>query len=260
MIGVFDSGIGGLTVVRELRRFLPGKALVYFGDTARTPYGNKSAETVRRFAVEDAAYVLGQGATTLVVACNTMSAVAVDAIRQRFPSVPLFEVIAPAVDAVAARRAKRIGVIGTRATIGSGVYGQRIRERLPKAKVIERACPLLVPLVEEGMFDAAETKRVIRRYLEPLKHQTVDTLVLGCTHYPFLKDAISHKMGKSCAVIDSASVTAKAVAAQAGKLADGPLTLHFSDLSPHTEELARAWVPEADAINHVPVERVERGG
>ncbi len=269
MIGVFDSGVGGLTVVRALRQLLPDSPLLYFGDTARTPYGNKGPETIQRFAAEDARFLIDRGATVLVVACNTMSAVALDVLRKRFPNVPLFDVITPAVAAVIQQAPDRVGVIGTRATIGSGVYEKRIKQQLPKTKVISQACPMLVPLIEEGLAESSDTTRFVRRYLIPMLQHQVQALVLGCTHYPFVKQAIARKMGKRTTIIDSAEVTAMAVAEyvkQHREVIQGAtglpagrqgVTLLFSDLAPHTEALARAWAGKNVRLEGVPLDVIE---
>lgn len=204
MIGVFDSGVGGLTVAREILKKLPGYQIVYFGDTARTPYGTKSRETIIRYAREDAKFLLDHGAKIIVIACNTASAVAADILRKE-SGVPVFEVITPAARrAVAATRNKKVGVVGTRATIGSGVYEIMIKEGGPDIEVISQACPLLVPFVEEGWLDEPETKRIVRRYLQPLKNRQIDTLILGCTHYPMLKNIIRTRVGRRVKLVDSA--------------------------------------------------------
>ncbi|MBN1585583.1 glutamate racemase [Candidatus Uhrbacteria bacterium] len=219
MIGIFDSGIGGLTVVREIFRQLPGYDTIYFGDTARTPYGNKSPEAVRRFALEDADFLLSRGAKMIVVACNTVSAVAIDELR-RHVSVPVIEVVTPAVEAAivsvsrlspkgAAGSPKRaipkIGVIGTRATVMSGIYGRKLSERSSgEIRVKSRACPLFVPMAEEGWLNRPETAMVAKRYLTPLKWPKVDVLILGCTHYPFLRSAIRKAVGTEVRLIDPA--------------------------------------------------------
>lgn len=203
MIGVFDSGLGGLTVVKEIFRQLPDYGVVYFGDTARTPYGNKSRETVVRYSLEDAKFLAGNGARIIVVACNTASSVAVDALRREV-RLPIIEVITPAAAAAAKTTRGRIGVIGTRATIGSGIYEEKLRRLAPDARVYSAACPLFVPLVEEGWAGRPETASIARCYLAPLKARRVDTLILGCTHYPFLKPAIRRAAGRGARLIDSA--------------------------------------------------------
>lgn len=203
MIGVFDSGVGGMTVARAIEQLLPAYRLVYFGDLARTPYGSKSPATISRYSCQNVDFLLERGARIIVVACNSAASVAAEHLRAHY-DLPLFEVIAPAVrQAVRASSKGRIGVIGTRATIRSGVYETLIRRELPAGRVFSAPCPLLVPLVEEGWQDRRETKMILRRYLAPLKQQQVDTLVLGCTHYPLLKNLIQHRIGRRVAVIDS---------------------------------------------------------
>lgn len=203
-IGVFDSGIGGLTVVSALRRLLPNESIYYLGDTARVPYGGKSASTVQRYSLEIAALLLGENAKTLIVACNTASALALPVLRERVP-VTVTGVIAPgALAAAAATRNGHIGVIGTRATIKSGAYERALRELNPDMQVTARACPLLVPLIEEGWLQSDVTDKVVMQYLQPLLEEGIDTLVLGCTHYPLLRPAISRLLGDTIALVDSA--------------------------------------------------------
>lgn len=203
MIGIFDSGIGGLTVVREFMQHLPGYDIIYFGDTARTPYGSKSPGTVVEYARQNTEFLLEHGARIIVMACNTASSVATDTLVQSY-DVPVFEVVTPAVElAVQATRYGRIGVIGTRATINSGIYEKKILQLAPQARVYSRACPLFVPLVEEGWIQRPETAMIVKKYLHPLKVRRIDTLILGCTHYPLLKETIQRKIGKQVRVIDS---------------------------------------------------------
>ena len=211
MIGIFDSGIGGLTVVRSLMEQLPGYDIIYFGDTARTPYGSKSPETVIGYALENTELLLKQGAKIVVMACNTASSVASDSVAENF-DIPIFEVISPAsVKAVEISRNLIIGIIGTRATVKSGIYEKKIRAMKPEAKVYSVACPLLVPLVEEGWLKKPETVMIIKKYLHPLKVRQIDTLILGCTHYPLLIDKIQRKIGKRVTVIDSSIALAENV-------------------------------------------------
>jgi len=210
-IGVFDSGIGGLTVVAELQRLLPAEQIFYIGDTARVPYGGKSRRTIERYSVEIAGLLLAEQAKIIVVACNTASALAVPRLKQIF-NLPVQGVIDPgATAAVRATRNGRIGVIGTRATIASHAYEQAIHELAPEAQVFAEACPLLVPLIEEGMFDDPITDQVLSRYLDPLLAEGIDTLVLGCTHYPLLSAAIARVAGEGVALVDSAKNCALAV-------------------------------------------------
>ena len=210
-IGVFDSGIGGLTVVAALQDLLPCETIFYIGDTARVPYGGKSRKTVERYSVEIGGLLLAEQAKILVVACNTASALAVPRMKDIF-KVPVQGVVTPgAAAAVKATKNRRIGVIGTRATIASGAYEHAISTQDPEALVFSEACPLLVPLIEEGMFDDPVTDQLLDRYLAPLIARGIDTLVLGCTHYPLLRDAIARAAGPGVALVDSARNCALAV-------------------------------------------------
>lgn len=208
MIGVFDSGVGGLTVVRALMDMLPGRDIIYLGDTARTPYGSKSSDTIIRYSINNTKFLVEQGAEIIVIACNTASSYAHEAVRSNFP-MPVFEVIGPGAKLAVQRSKKmRIGVIGTRATISSGVYEKKIKEIEATAKVAKTPCPLLVPLVEEGWLKRPETAMIVRKYLAPLKSQQIDTLILGCTHYPVLRQLIQRKIGNSVNLVDSAEAIA----------------------------------------------------
>lgn len=213
MIGIFDSGVGGLTVAKALIDYLPAYDIVYFGDTARTPYGNKSPLTVIDYSLEDCEFLLSHGAKVIVMACNSASSVATEEVIRRF-DVPIFEVITPAVEmAINSSVEKTIGVIGTRATINSGIYEKKIKQADPDAKVYSTACPLLVPLVEEGWFDKPETKMIVKKYLYPLKMRKIKILILGCTHYPILKHIIKRKIGKRINIIDSSLAVSEKVRA-----------------------------------------------
>ncbi len=206
-IGVFDSGVGGLTVVREILRQLPDENIIYFGDTARVPYGTKSAKLVRKYAFQDAGFLISRDIKLLIVACNTVSAIGLEKLTQEV-SVPIVDVIEPAcMAAVKATENKKIGVIGTKATILSGIYPKMINKFDPAIEVISKACPLFVPLVEEGWLDEEVTKLTAQRYLRELRGQ-IDTLIPGCTHYPLLKSVIEHELEKKIVVIDSAGVVA----------------------------------------------------
>src|SRR4051812_40495756 len=210
-IGVFDSGIGGLTVVSALRRLLPNESILYLGDTARVPYGGKSAATVQRYSREIAAMLLRENAKTVVVACNTASALALPNLQETLP-VPVTGVINPGARAALAQtRSGHVGVIGTRATINSGAYERALRALNSEVRVTARPCPLLVPLIEEGWLDSAVTDEIIRQYLAPLLQDGIDTLVLGCTHYPLLRRAIARMAGDKVALVDSAENCALAV-------------------------------------------------
>jgi glutamate racemase len=208
-IGVFDSGIGGLTVVRQIHRVLPHEDLVYLGDTARVPYGTKSPGTVVRFACEDTQFLIRQNVKAVVVACNTVSAWALPTLEQKF-SVPIFGVIIPGAQAALSRsRNRRIGVIGTTTTVRSQAYSSAILARDDSARVFARACPLLVPLVEEGWTSHKITQAILRAYLSPMLRHRIDTLVLGCTHYPLLKKVIRGVVGREVALVDSAESCAR---------------------------------------------------
>ncbi|MBI5623685.1 MAG: glutamate racemase [Elusimicrobia bacterium] len=207
-VGVFDSGIGGLTVLDAISRRMPAESLVYFGDTAHVPYGTKSPEAVARYSSEVARYLEGLGVKALVVACNTASAVALPTVR-RAVGVPVIGVILPGAKAAAeASRSGRIGIIGTEATIASGAYTRAVKGLRPKARVTGAACPLFVPFVEEGWWDGSVIEAVARRYLGTMRRSGVDTLILGCTHYPLLRGVVAAEMGKAVTLIDSAEQTA----------------------------------------------------
>lgn len=211
-IGVFDSGLGGLTVVRAIYERLPDESTIYFGDTARVPYGPKSPETVRRYSLEILQWLLSQRVKAVVIACNTSTAHALDALRAASP-VPVIGVIEPGSRAaVTAAPHGVIGVIGTAGTIASGAYVRAIHQRDPEARVLQQACPLFVPLVEEGWFEHPAAELVAREYLAPLIAEQVQALVLGCTHYPLLKPLLQRVMGPETALIDSAAETARALA------------------------------------------------
>jgi glutamate racemase len=207
-IGVFDSGIGGLTVLKALTDALPGEDFIYLGDTARLPYGTKSNEVIIRYSKENTEFLLAKGIKMLVVACNTSSAVALDAIASE-TMVPVIGVIEPgARAAVKASRNGKIGVIGTEATIASGAYTRAIQRLGKKSEIYTRACPLLVPLAEEGWIDNEVAERTVAHYLESLKQSGIDTLLLGCTHYPLLRAMFAQVLGTSVRIVDSATATA----------------------------------------------------
>jgi len=252
MIGIFDSGIGGLTVARAFMHQLPGYDFLYFGDTARTPYGTKSPGTVIEYALQDTEFLIRKGAKVVVMACNTASSVATERVADAF-QIPIFDVIAPAVEtSLAVSRSGRIGVIGTRATVNSGVYQRKIQAAKPDAKVYAAACPLLVPLVEEGWLRKPVTAMIVKRYLHPLKVRQIDTLILGCTHYPLLAGMIQRKIGKRVAVIDSSVGVAAAVKSFLeqhteidGKMSrTGETRLFVSDITSQFEKVARSTLKE----------------
>lgn len=217
-IGVFDSGIGGLTVLRALADELPSEQFIYLGDTARLPYGTKSVEVIVRYSRENTEFLLAKGIKMLVVACNTSSAVALEQIA-RETIVPVIGVIEPGASAAAkATRSGKIGVIGTEATIASGAYTRALQKYRRTAEIYTRACPLLVPLVEEGFIDNEIAERTVTHYLESLKASGIDTLLLGCTHYPLLRELFVGVIGPRVRIVDSATATARAVREQLSAL------------------------------------------
>jgi glutamate racemase len=210
-VGIFDSGIGGLTVARAIYERLPNESTIYFGDTARVPYGPKSPETVRRYSLEILHWLLGQGVKAVVVACNTSTAHALRTLQEATP-VPVIGVIKPgARAAVAAGSGGPIGVIGTAGTIASNAYARALAALAPGLKVVQKPCPLFVPLVEEGWFDHPATELVATEYLSPLREEDVRAVVLGCTHYPLLRPLLQRIMGSGVALIDSGEATAESL-------------------------------------------------
>ncbi len=210
-IGVFDSGIGGLTVLQRIMEALPRENTVYLGDTARAPYGTKSVETVLRYSFENSAFLMEKGVKIVVVACNTSTAIALESLRETL-SVPVVGVIEPGVRrALGITKNKKVGVIGTEATIQSGAYTRALKAANPGIEVYSRACPLFVPLVEEGWIDNEIVEMTVQAYLGSLRQSGIDTLILGCTHYPLLKKAIRKFLGRGVQLVDSAEETAKEV-------------------------------------------------
>ncbi|CAK8720395.1 glutamate racemase [Candidatus Electrothrix aarhusensis] len=209
MIGIFDSGVGGMTVARKIEQVCPQFPLLYFGDVAHTPYGSKSSDTIIGYSRRNTDFLLNQGAQVIVVACNSAAATSVDVLRAEY-SVPIIDVItATSSKAAAGTLNGRIGIIGTRATIQSGIYEKQIKRVTPDYRIYGQACPLLVPLIEEGWLNKRETKMILRRYLHPLRQHQIDTLILGCTHYPLLTHLIQKKIGKKVQLIDSSIETAQ---------------------------------------------------
>jgi glutamate racemase len=217
-IGLFDSGVGGLTVLREMARQLPQESTVYFGDTARVPYGSKSRDVIIRFSMEITEFLLKEKIKMLVVACNTASAFALKELRAKF-SIPIIGVIAPGAHAArAATKTNRVGVIGTEGTIESMAYADAIHYLNPAIEVFGQACPLIVPLVEEGWLDKPVARDIVKEYLTALLAKKIDTLVLGCTHYPLLKDLLADVAGPAVRLIDSAEETARQVGLELRRL------------------------------------------
>lgn len=210
-IGVFDSGIGGLTVAKEIMRQLPGESLVYFGDTARVPYGTKSQNTVCKYSRQIARFLLTRNVKAVVIACNTASALAMEELENML-EVPVIDVVQPGARMAASSTGNhKIGVLGTRSTIKSGIYERYLHRINPELTVVSKACPLFVPLVEEGLLEDRITEDVVGRYLHDMKEYEIDTLVLGCTHYPLLRGVIGRKMGEEVKLVNPAYETAKSL-------------------------------------------------
>lgn len=249
-IGIFDSGIGGLTVVREITKQLPVESLVYFGDTARVPYGSKSDRAVREFAWEDSLFLLGHGVKLIVVACNTVSALALDEL-ERYLKIPVIGVIKPGAKAAASMtHSGRIGVIGTQATIDSGAYEKELKRVNPQLQVLSQSCPLFVPLVEEGWTSGDVPEMVARQYLSPMAKEGVDVLILGCTHYPLLKPLLTRVLKSDITLVDSAEETAREVLNlleenhMINAANQGERRFFVSDLPRRFESLARRFLGE----------------
>jgi glutamate racemase len=247
-IGVFDSGIGGLTVVRALRRRLPSEGIVYLGDTARVPYGTKSAETIRRFAVEDASFLASRGVKMIVVACHSASSAALPELQRRF-AVPVLGVVEPGARAVVAATSRnKVGVIGTTATIGSAAYEAAIRALTSEVEILAKPTPLFVPLAEEGWVDDDVAEGAARRYLTSFAEEGIDALLLGCTHFPLLVPVISRVLGPGVRLIDSSDETAAAAAELLEKQAltatkgPGASRFYLTDLTPSFDKIGAQFL------------------
>lgn len=212
-IGLFDSGVGGLTVMQSVKQALPGESLIYFGDTARIPYGDKSRDTIIRYSIENSIFLMEQNIKMLIVACNTASAYALDKLRKIF-NLPVIGTIEPGAQKAAhVTRNQRIAVLGTKGTINSGMYQKAILRLLPEAEIVAVACPLFVPLIEEKFIYSPAVRLIVQEYLKPLRDQNIDTILLGCTHYPLIKTLIQEEVGSDVVIVDSASTCAEWVAA-----------------------------------------------
>ena len=254
-IGIFDSGLGGLTVARAIQKILPHESVIYFGDTARLPYGNKSPKIIKKYSLKIADFLISKGAKIIVIACNTASALALNEV-QKHVRVPIVGVIDPGVEeAIHATQNKRIGVIGTVATIRSKEYENKIKATDPTMTVISQPCPLFVPLVEEGWLEGAISKAIANIYLEPFKTENVDTLVLGCTHYPLLKPLLKSQINHKIALIDSAEPVAKKIfelintlELQSNSHSNGTLSCFITDVFSQFETIAERFLegPIAD--------------
>ena len=251
-IGVFDSGVGGLTVAREIMRNLPSEKIVYFGDTARVPYGNKSKETIIRFSRQITRFLREQQVKAVVIACNTASAFALDAVAAE-QDIPVLGVIEAGARVAAQKTVnKRVGVIGTRGTVGSGIHASYLKQLDPEITVIGKACPRFVPLVEEGWLHDPVTVDVATRYLEELKEKNIDTLILGCTHYPLIRSTIREVMGEGVCLVNPAYETAlqlREVLGEMNLLSDGtgqeefPYRFYVSDLAEEFKDFANSILP-----------------
>lgn len=248
-LGLFDSGVGGLTVVRAVQDLLPGEDVVYLGDTARLPYGSKSPETIRQFAAEDVDFLLGKGVKAIVVACNTATAHALPEFWKNCP-VPIMGVIEPGVEAALANPdADRIGIIATRGTIASHAYQHALATKRRGLMIHGVATPLLVPLIEENWISEEVTKDILRKYLEPLMAKGIDTLMLACTHYPLLIPLLSEILPEDVRLVDSATTCAEHLREMlekedllSGRTGEGKLEIHLTDLSEQFEELAKRFL------------------
>ena len=251
-VGVFDSGVGGLTVAREISRQLPDENIVYFGDTARVPYGSKSQNTIIRFSEQIIRFLKTKEVKAIVIACNTASALALDAVKDEF-DIPILGVVIPgARAAVEATKNRKVGVVGTEATVQSGMYTKVIQGMNPEITVIEKACPLFVPLVEEGWLHDPVTEEVAARYLKELQDKDVDTLILGCTHYPLLRSTIRKIMGDGVCLVNPAYETAlelgrlleeKGLSSTGTKQEDFPYRFYVSDLADEFRGFANSILP-----------------
>lgn len=255
-IGMFDSGVGGLTVMREVMKALPRESIVYLGDTAHYPYGDKSCETIIRYSIENAIFLMEQNIKMLVVPCNTATAYALEKLRKIF-NIPVIGVIEPGAEkAVQVTHNKRIAVLATRATIQSGVYQREIQKRLPGVEVIAVACPLFVPLVEEKWMHHPAAKLVVKEYLKELCDKHVDTVLLGCTHYPLLRHIIQEEVGEDVAIVDSAMTCAEKVATV---LAEQSLQAHCEQEAAHryfVSEDPQKFQHHGSEILGIPIEPV----
>lgn len=260
-IGVFDSGLGGLTVVKQIIKLLPHENIIYLGDTARVPYGTRSPETIKKFSEENTGFLLGKNVKCIVIACNTSSAVAADYLKGKFPDTPIFEVIDPAAEE-AARIGKRIGVIGTRALIASNRYEVNIKKYSKDAVVRSQPCPLFVPFIEEGELKSRALKEVAGEYIAKLKGHNLDTLILGCTHYPIIESIIRNKIGKNVVIIDPGKPVSEKVLEFLKKKkllntqkAEGIKEFYVTDLTERFKKVAKMFLgQEVTALKRISVE------
>ncbi|MCS7053812.1 MAG: glutamate racemase [Ignavibacterium sp.] len=263
-IGVFDSGVGGLTVVKRLISALPNESIVYFGDTARVPYGSKSNETVIEYSIQNTKFLLQKNVKAVVVACNTASSIAIEVLKKEF-DVPIIGMIEPgAKSALATTQNKKIGVIGTRATINNKAYSNQLLKLNEKLEVFEKACPLFVPLAEEGWIEHKATYEIAEEYLRELREKDIDTLILGCTHYPILSKVIQQVIGKNVNLIDSGVAASEIVRQEIERIglstnssAKGNVSLYVSDISTNFKSIAELFLGQnVDEIIKVDVENI----
>jgi glutamate racemase len=253
-IGVFDSGIGGLTVVNAIHELLPRESIIYLGDSARLPYGNKSPETIYEFSQQICRFLLKKKVKTIVIACNTASAHALPKLQEEVP-VPVFGVIQPGVEvALRATRNHHIGIVGTIGTIRSKAYQNALKQKCPSAVLVAESAPLFVPLIEEGWVQHPATRLVAAEYLKPFQEKSIDTLVLACTHYPFLKPLLQDLLGAGVTLVDSAKTCAEKLKEHLHTLqleqpseATGKIDLFFTDLSQHFEKVRKAFLKSKEA-------------
>jgi glutamate racemase len=257
-IGVFDSGVGGLTVLKALREKLPSENLIYFGDTARVPYGTKSPKTIIRYSIENTKLLRSFDVKMVVVACNTSSSYALEILKSEFSNVPIIGVVNPGAKlAVSSTKSGKIGVIGTEATVRSGAYRKAIVSINPFSDVFEKACPLFVPLIEEGWLEDPVTLEVARRYLLPLLEKRIDTLVLGCTHYPLIKKVLA-KVCEDVTLIDSAEAIANEVARilpSKRRSGRGEVRILVSDKTERFERIAKMIMGNGINIEEVSIDK-----
>ena len=265
-VGVFDSGVGGLTVAREIMRNLPSEKIVYFGDTARVPYGSKSKETVTRYSRQIIRFLMEQKVKAIVIACNTASAFALETVRHEFP-LPVIGVIRAGAEVAACEtRNKKVGVIGTEGTIGSGIHEEFLHSLDPEIQVFGKACPLFCPLVEEGWTHDPLTREIAARYLKDLQDRGIDTLILGCTHYPLLRSTIGEIMGDSVRLVNPAYETAlelKRLLTKEGLLSqetkqEFPYRFYVSDLAEKFKSFANSILPyDVEMTQKIDIEKYE---
>jgi len=252
MIGIFDSGVGGLTVVKEFKRQFPNLPFIYLGDNARMPYGTRGADVIRNYASEDVDFLIGRGATIIIVACNTASAHAGDYLKEKYPHIKFFEVIGPASQAAAFSSAGKIGVIGTAGTIASGAYEKQLKSIRPEAEIFNQPCPLFVSLVELDWADKPETASIAEEYLKTLNASEIDTLVMGCTHYPHLRDVIQEKIGRHVRLIDPAEEVIRSLAEFLldqneeflSKISQDKEQYFATDTGSHFQDVAEKWLEQ----------------